>query len=136
MKTVKQVIAILLFFCLSLPVVTASARDFTEERKNAREKINETEWVTYQQLAENEEHYKDKIVNFTATCRYFDGKAMALLGEKGELFSVQIRTYRFKPDVEYTVVGRFLGMMPAKGEPPWAIFIETTHLPYFEEYGL
>ncbi|HWR09713.1 hypothetical protein, partial [Sporomusa sp.] len=66
---------------------------------------------------------------------YSEGKA--LLETDGGRFAIQVMTYRYQPDTEYTVIGKFAGIMDAKGDDlDWAIIVEETHLPFMSEYGL
>lgn len=114
-----------------------SQEQLDQARQHAQERINQAEEVTYDTLAANEKYYYGKTVKIKGVCYlYDDGYGFLNGGGDGKTIAVQIMTYRYKVDTEYTVVGRFGGMVDTVEGTKWAFILEETHLPFMSEYGL
>lgn len=114
-----------------------SQEQLDEARQQAQERIDQVEEVTYDTLAANEKYYYGKTIKVKGNCYlYHDGMALLNGGGDGKTISIQVMTYQYNVNTDYTVVGRFAGMIDTVEGPKWAAILEKTHLPFMSEFGL
>lgn len=135
----KKLTAVLIVICLMLSTTVGwamSKAQLNKERETTEERMEKMPEVTFEELAANEDYYFKKSVKVRGVCsEYLNGNA--LLGDGGDgTFGIKVMSYQFKPGTEYTVIGKFAGIMKTKEGTHWAILVEEAHLPYMSEYGL
>lgn len=135
----KRLTAVLMAICIMLSANMGwamSQGQLEKQRETTEERMEKMPEVTFEELAANEDYYYKKSVKVRGVCtEYLNGNA--LLGDGGNgTFGIKVMSYQFKPGTEYTVIGKFAGIMKTKEGNHWAILVEECHLPFMSEYGL
>lgn len=139
MKKFNLVFVVMMVVSLLIMPLSASAMtedQLAEKQDSAQVRLDQVDEVSWDDLVNNEAGYKNKIVKVTGVCYYTKNTTSLLKYDHtdGKTIAVQLRSYKWKPDTEYTIVGKFIGIYITEEGNKWPNIVEETHLPYFSEW--
>lgn len=135
-------IAALLIFVLALSMTNIglgmSLQELEQMRQKMADMLARTPEVTWDDLLNNEEDYRGKIVKFTGVVKGRNDPLAGFHDKDGHVFVVKRTSYyQLLMEQEYTISGRFNKIVTAEDGDKAAMFeFEEAHLPFFSEYGL